>query len=110
MSRKYQRIDPLKFRNIVLKNYHNRFENSVVDECSPYVELPRFGTKRIVLKKSSLCWLLRDEYCKLSSDRLERVKAKECTRGVPKLPKKRPKLKLYPYKKPGSIFSKKHLL
>lgn len=67
-------FDSLKFKKIVLKNYATKLQNFAVDETSPYVEVPGTWNKRIVLKKSSLCWLLRDDYCKLSSDRLERVK------------------------------------
>lgn len=103
------KIDPLKFKSIVLKNFKNYFSNTVVDEASPFVELPRFGEKRIVLKKSSLCWLLRDECCKISSDRLQRVRSKKNARFLPKGSSKQPKFNLYPNIKKGRSSRKKVL-
>lgn len=102
-------INLSKFRSIALKNYQYRFEKTAVHENSPYVELPHSASKRIVLKKSSLCWLLRDEYIKLSSDRLERVKMKKMPIRTGKS-SRRPTLKVYPYKKPTTAFPKKNLL
>lgn len=47
-----------------------------MNETSSYVEVFRdnFKQKRIIVKKTSLCWLLRGDCVRLSSDRLERVK------------------------------------
>lgn len=61
------------FKNIALKNYSDRkFEP--ITETSPYIELV-YGTKRIVVKKTSLCWLLQEDLVKMSNDRLMRVRA-----------------------------------
>lgn len=57
-------------RNIRLKNYSNKYPHN---EKSIYVEMKFEGGKQIVVKKSSLCWLLRQECQKLSTDRLLRV-------------------------------------
>lgn len=65
-------LEKLKF--IRLKNYAEKFLNKPVEETSSYTEI--FGAeKRIIVKKSSLSWLLRTNSPKLSSDRSERVKA-----------------------------------
>lgn len=61
-------------KNIQLKDFSTKFALNDIDMRSPYVELHSATGKRIVVKKSSLCWLLRDESQKLSSDRLQRVK------------------------------------
>lgn len=59
---------------ISLKNYSYKFVDKDVDETSSFVEI--YGCKnRMIVKKSSLIWLLRKDPCKLSSDRLERVKS-----------------------------------
>lgn len=63
------------FSGVHLKNYFYTFEDTEVDETSQFVEIYRaFGNRRIV-KKTSICWLLRKESKKLSSDRLLRVQA-----------------------------------
>lgn len=66
-------LDQLKTVN--MKNFADKFEDDEpVAETSPYTEV--FGGKnRIILKKQSLVWLLRKKEKKLSSDRLQRVKA-----------------------------------
>lgn len=63
-----------KFKNTSLKNYSAHLKNAPVDEKGPYVEVYNSNGKRIVVKKTSLCWALRKDAPKLSSDRLERVK------------------------------------
>lgn len=60
-------------KNIQLKDFSNR-RNNVIDEKSPYAEIQNRTGKMIVVKKTSLCWLLRRESQRVSSDRLERVK------------------------------------
>lgn len=55
-----------------LKNFASNFEGKI-PESSAYVEVYNNGDKRVVVKKSSLCWLLREEPGKLSSDRIQRV-------------------------------------
>lgn len=65
----------LRLRSITLKNNAEMFEGKEVEENSPYVEVYRSSEKRIVVKKTSFCWLLRRDCDRLSSDRLERVRA-----------------------------------
>lgn len=58
-----------------LKNFAELFGDEPLDETSQYTEI--YGSdssKRIIVKKMSLCWLLRKEEKKLSSDRLLRVR------------------------------------
>lgn len=62
-------------KNIQLKDFSDKFENKCVEENSPYVEVYRSTTKRIIVRKTSFCWMLRNDYAKISSDRLERVKS-----------------------------------
>lgn len=57
-----------------LKNYAHKFAGKQISEESPFVEICNDEAKRIVVKKSSLCWLLREDPGKLSSDRLQRVR------------------------------------
>lgn len=61
--------------NLCLKNYAHKFEEQQINESSGYVEIPIRKSQRMIVKKTSLCWVLREDYYKLSSDRLERVKA-----------------------------------
>lgn len=61
-------------KNIQLKDYTGKYKHKNTGERSPYVEMYNAADKRIVVKKTSLCWLLREESQKLSSDRLQRVK------------------------------------
>lgn len=61
-----------QLRKVNLPNYAEKFHDIEIDESSSYPEV--FGGRRIVLKKSSLCWLLRKNETKLSSDRIQRVK------------------------------------
>lgn len=66
-------IGPLKLNdleNVSLKNFVEKHPNP--DERSPFVKL---HYKKVV-KKTSLCWLLRNDCQKLSSDRTRRVMAK----------------------------------
>lgn len=61
-------------RTTTLPNFAHKFSGQKIEPNSPYVDIPN-DQKRIVIKKTSLCWLLRSDHVKLSSDRLERVKA-----------------------------------
>lgn len=64
-----------KSRVILLKNYAYKFrKDEDVDIFSSYVEIP-LTSKRLVVKKTSFCWLLRSCRERISSDRLQRVKA-----------------------------------
>lgn len=66
--------------DISLKNYAKDFGDEKINETSRFVELvPSRSGRRMVVKKSSLCWLLRREYVRVSSDRLERVKSRANT-------------------------------
>lgn len=58
---------------ISLKNFSYKFTDKDVDETSSYVEIPGCNN-RMIVKKTSLIWLMRQDPCKLSSDRLQRVK------------------------------------
>lgn len=65
----------IDFRNINLQNFADQFVGKDIPENSSYVRIDRANGKDLVLKKTSLCWLLRPDYRKLSSDRLIRVKS-----------------------------------
>lgn len=60
--------------SVELKNYANKFDGKTVPETSPYVELPIDEKERLIVKKTSLCWLLRKDCSWVSRDRLERIK------------------------------------
>lgn len=56
-----------------LPNFAEKFADEPIEETSQYTEI--FGSdRRKVIKKMSLCWLLRKNEVKLSSDRLIRVR------------------------------------
>lgn len=63
------------FHNLELKDYSKKLKGKQFSETSPFVKIS-CAIKRVIVKKSSLCWLLRTEEHKLSSDRLKRVKTK----------------------------------
>lgn len=73
-----------------LKNFAYKFENKGIEETSLYLEVLG-GKKRIVVKKTSVCWLFRKEYHKLSSDRKLRVMASVNVNKRKKTLKKRAK-------------------
>lgn len=74
-------------QSVSLINYAYKFENRSVICTSPYVEI--FGSKnRLIVRKTSLTWLLRANSTKLSSDRLLRVKNSH----IPVLKKQKKKL------------------
>lgn len=56
-------------------NGTGKLEQDVNNETSSYAEIQTAGGKSVIVKKTSLCWLLRNESRKLSSDRLLRVKS-----------------------------------
>lgn len=58
---------------IGLKNFCHKFDAEIVPEDLPYVEIQCKQMEKCVIKKTSLCWLLRTDFDKLSSDRLLRV-------------------------------------
>lgn len=64
----------VKLASTSLKNFAQKFEDKVIGDTSPYVEVLG-GKRRIVVKKTSVCWLFRNASCKLSSDRRVRVMA-----------------------------------
>lgn len=61
-----------------MKNFADKLEVAAVTPESSYVEVSGCE-KRMVVKKTSLCWLLRSDHVKLSSDRLKRVQAERNT-------------------------------
>lgn len=68
-------ISPILLKPINLKNFAEKFDGLQIPENSPYVQVVCEGSKEFVIKITSLCWLLRHESTKLSSDRVVRVKA-----------------------------------
>lgn len=60
-------------KNIQLKNYAAKVNPNDIDTTGPYVQIICSDNKQMVVKKTSLCWLLSIESKKLSSDRLLRV-------------------------------------
>lgn len=59
---------------LALPNYAHKFVGKPVPETSPYVEVCTGNAKRHIVKKTSLCWMLRPDHEKLSSDRIIRVR------------------------------------
>lgn len=51
--------------------------NIDLDEKSPFVKVTDKSGKEMVVRKSSVCWLLSQDKFKLSSDRLQRVQERE---------------------------------
>lgn len=74
LQRRFMLPNGIQFEHINLKNFAEKFNDNDIDENSGFVEVFINIHKRIIVKKTSLCWLLRNDYAKLSSDRLERVK------------------------------------
>lgn len=62
-------------KNIQLKNFDGKYKTSDMSETGPYAKIVCADDKEILVKKTSLCWLLGTDYIKLSSDRLFRVRA-----------------------------------
>lgn len=60
---------------IGLRSFCNKFRDKNIPEDSPYVEVHCKKMEKCVIKKTSFCWLLRTDFCKLSSDRMLRVQA-----------------------------------
>lgn len=86
--------------NIKLKDYTGKLKQDASNERSSFVEMQSAGGKNIVVKKTSLCWLLRNESQKLSSDRLLRVrdcKKKLCKQTTQVSYKSRPKKKHFSF-------------
>lgn len=65
--------------DLILKDYNNTgSENNIdLDEKSPFAVVMTNQGKEMVVRKSSICWLLSKDKCKLSSDRLQRVQERE---------------------------------
>lgn len=60
-------------KNIQLKNYANKVKRDDIDGVGPYIEIKCSDNKKVVVKKTSFCWLLGTETKKVSNDRLRRV-------------------------------------
>lgn len=71
----------IQLNKVCLKNYAYKFIDKRVDENSPYVDLFPSNSLKYVVKKTSLCWLLRPDTSKLSSDRLLRVRGVQEPKG-----------------------------
>ncbi|XP_055308274.1 uncharacterized protein LOC129572356 [Sitodiplosis mosellana] len=67
-------IAELDLNNIKLKDYTGKLKDTNFDLTSPYVEILSDDGEQTIVKKTSLCWLLREDCHKLSSDRLLRVR------------------------------------
>lgn len=97
-------IEQLNISNIKLKDYSGKLKSIDIDDVSPYVEILRYDGTRTIIKKMSLCWLLRQDCQKLSSDRLLRVRhttrKQRLQAGRNPKQKNKPKLKQRPNKKP----------
>lgn len=70
-TRQFQLKD---LKNIQLKDWTGKIKQTVIDKSSLYTEVRCTNGKKILVKKSSLCWLLNPDQNKLSSDRLQRVR------------------------------------
>lgn len=89
-----------QLRRTTLNNVAEKFKDKSIEENSQYTEV--FGGKnRIIIKKMSLCWLLRKNRQKLSSDRLIRV------RDGKKTPKYKKRKKATVQHFPRSLIAKK---
>lgn len=97
------------FRRVLLKNYSEKFIKETIDETSAFVELYKSIEHHVVVKKTALCWLLRKECYKLSSDRLLRVQAKQTLTKMKsfKIPLKTKKIQKIKRKKTRRIYLKK---
>lgn len=74
----------LHMGSIALKNYADKFGDDKLEETESFVEVFRSDENsiRIIVKKTSFCWLLRGDNVRLSTDRLERVKAEIKTKRM----------------------------
>lgn len=86
--------------NIQLKNYDEKVSAGDIDATSPYVAINCDSGKRIVVKKTSLCWLLGSDQPKMSSDRIHRVQysLKQPSLKQKRKSKQTPKIKTNPNK------------
>lgn len=77
----FEKLDELQTRlaSTSLKNYADKFEENSLPETSSYVEFA-LEHRRFVFKKTSLCWLLRKESYKCSSDRKYRVRGSKISK------------------------------
>lgn len=66
---------PVDLKNIQLKNFDGKYRTSDMSEAGPYVKIVCTDDKEILVKKTSLCWLLGTDSVKLSNDRLLRVRS-----------------------------------
>lgn len=62
----------------MLRDYNSNCEERIIlDEKSSFVVVEASKGKEMVVRKSSICWLMSKDKCKLSSDRLQRVQEKD---------------------------------
>lgn len=78
------------FRNIALKDYAYK-KIGPISETDQYCEF--LFNKRIVVQRTSLCWLLNSDITKMSNDRLFRVRATNRKKKSNYKPKKKRALK-----------------
>lgn len=92
-------LTPSDLKNIQLKNYAAKVKPEEIEATGPYVQIQCSGDKQLLVKKTSLCWLLSTQCNKLSSDRLLRVMHSADSDSNSKLRNKiRRRHLLYPHK------------
>lgn len=88
-TKQYTHTIKLKdLKNIQLIDYTGKIKKQVIGEASPYAEIQCNNNKKIIVKKTSLCWLFNVDSKKISSDRLQRVQysaAKPKRANAPKM-------------------------
>lgn len=73
LTKSFHSIKIPSLKNIMLKDFSQKFEEKPIGPSSRFIEII-VSKKRVVVKKTSLCWMLRKDVHKLSSDRLQRVR------------------------------------
>lgn len=76
----------IRFQKYCFKELYRK-KNPYVKRTSPYLEF-HFNTRRIVVKKkTSFCWLLRNDVTKMSNDRLMKVQTRTDSNRINNKPK-----------------------
>lgn len=95
----------IRLDRLALPNYAHKFVGQVVPETSPYVEVCTGNAKRHIVKKTSLCWMLRPDHERLSSDRIIRVRDVSQTKSEQKYKSTKNVNKKTKQKKCGLIYN-----
>lgn len=75
-----------QLRTVSLKNYADVFDDKTLADTSSYTEIFG-GSKRMIIKKTSLCWFLRINEDKLSLKRVQNFNKQSATRKHRKISK-----------------------